>query len=509
GTIRDVSVEGAPPGTLVEVADLFFNTPARRKFLKTIATEMAHIADTASAMAMGWPSVGFTLSHNGKSLFLWPPAATPADRVREVLGADLAKGLIPLSLEAPHVSATGFLVPPDVSRSTGRGLFVFVNGRLVRDRVATHAVSAGYGSRLMKGRRPVAAVFLSVPADEVDVNVHPTKAEVRFALASLVHDALARAVDQALSGASRGSSGPDGEKIPVSWRGSLHPAARPPETAPPPPRSATYSDSPAPPESRTQAPERSAFPLTEPEPARPPLGPWGSHGPSSRIEEVLQAAPAPSPRPEPSSGLRGQTALAFSGPEEAEAGFSVVGRLAPCYILVQCRGGLLLVDQHAAHERILFERFSGFGEGGRPESQALLLPETVELSHAEAEALEPLLPGLSRTGLDVERFSGRTFVVKSQPAMLSGCGLGELVRGIAEEAVAVGTSGVLDRVLSAAYAHMACRGAIKAGERLAPLEMERLVRDLLACRNPGQCPHGRPVWLWWSPADLEKAFGRK
>ncbi|MBW1989163.1 MAG: DNA mismatch repair endonuclease MutL [Deltaproteobacteria bacterium] len=475
GTIKDVSTEGAPPGTMVEACDLFYNTPARRKFLKTIPTEMAHMADILCALAMGWPRVGFSLSHNGRTQLEWLPCATPAQRVAEVLGKDAGGALIPVEHEEEVVSLTGFLAPPHINRTTGRNLFVFVNNRLVRDRVVHHAVMTGYEGRLMKGRKPVAALFVTVPPDAVDVNVHPAKAEVRFTRAARVHDAVAAAVRRAVSGAA-----------PVQTPG-WEPPARP--KAPPP---AGEQGEPPASAARANAPSAHAS-LSRTRQA---------HG----VEEAL--VHALSPAAEPSAGPAGRAALFSEQADQGDPSLSVVGQVAHSYIVCETNGGLVLVDQHAAHERVLYEAFS---RGGKPQSQTLLIPETVELSHAEANALESLLPGLADAGLSMDRFSGRTFAIKAVPAVLSHADAASLARELAEAAAETGVSTpqALSRALSAAWARMACKAAVKAGQPLNPPAMQKLLADLLACNHPAQCPHGRPVWLYWDKGWIERAFSRK
>ena len=448
GKIQNVLETGAPRGTLIEVRDLFFNVPARRKFLKSAATEMAHISDTVAAMAMAWPQVSFSLSHNGRSQEVWPAVRSQADRVHAVLGQDTAGAFLEITVSGPGLEIHGWMGPPEAARSSTRALYLFVNGRLVKDQVATHAVMEGYRGRLMKGQYPAAVLFITVPPDEVDVNVHPAKAQVRFAKPGPIHDALARAVSQRLTSLDR-----------ALW-----------DSSPPP---------------RDSAPAARETSWTAREKYRPDLP--GRVAPLAVYE-----------RPQEPVFVQDK------GPRS----FSCIGQVFGTYLLCESALGLVIVDQHAAHERILYEKFQAMARQGSVPVQNLLVPETFEMSHEDAGILEALIPEMEKAGLIVERFSGRTFVVKAVPALLSGRPMQGLVRELVDKAALASRSRSLEEAMEQNLKSMACHGAIRANQILSKEEMEALVRDLAQCEHPGQCPHGRPTWIAWTKAELEKDFKR-
>jgi DNA mismatch repair protein MutL len=453
GKIVRVTETGAPPGTLVRVTRLFYNIPARRKFLKTINTEMGHIADTVNGMALGWPRVHFTLTHNARTVKQWPRAADGAERAADVLGQADRGGLVPIDARSGPARLCGWAAPAHIARNTSRGAFFFVNGRRVRDRVIQHGLFEGFHGRLMKGRFPLAVLFLTLPYDQVDVNVHPTKHEVRFADPQRVHDLVRDSVMQALAGAERRmwGRGRDDAMAPVNKAGVAEPAAG-------------YAPRPPPPAG-----------------ARP-----------ARVAENRPAHPPPA-----------QKTLWQAG---RFAGLTVIGQFRGTYIICQDGDDLILIDQHAAHERIVFEALGG--RGGRPESQRLLLPETLELGFAEARVLEQLVDELAALGLEIEPFGGTTFAVKAVPALLGGTDAAGLVRGLAEHCAEIGLNAGLDKIMTSCRMVMACHTAVRANQRLADAEVRRLLEALDRCENPSHCPHGRPTWIRWTLGDLEKRFGR-
>ena len=464
GKIESVKDAGIPPGTMITVRDLFFNTPARRKFMKTVATEMAHIGDGLASLALGHPPIHFDLRHDGRSLRRWPPATDPAERVAAVLGASLRRDLLPLALTTESVTVSGWAAAPRVNRRTARGIHIFVNGRPVRDRTVRHAILHGYRQRLMKGQYPVAVCYLSVPVEEVDVNVHPAKYEVRFVRPQAVHGAVAGAVHAALTAGER-----------------------PPGPAPTAviDRPATARPSPGVAESYTPFQRRRPWPGT-----RPPLR-------DSRPETAGTPTPAPPP---PQAALW------------AEGGFArlnVIGQLGRTYIVCASEDGLVLIDQHAAHERIYYEQLRKRDGMANAASQPLLIPETLELDFREAAALGAMLATLGRLGVVIEPFGGNTFIIRAAPDFLAQVELGPMIREIIERAAAAGVKPDPQALGEASLQIMACHGAIRARQRLDPRQMQRLLVQLEACDNPSHCPHGRPTWIRWTLRELEKAFGRR
>jgi len=461
GKVTHVTETGAPPGTMVSVKQLFYNTPARRKFLKTVRTEMSHIADTMSRIALSRPKVQFRLLHNGTVVKSWSPVMDSAARVAEVLGADAGSSLKHIVHSSQEVSVTGWLTPPRMSRSTARGISIFVNGRYVNDRVVQHALFEGYRGRLMKGRYPVAVLCVDVPPDRVDVNVHPTKHEVRFLDQDTVHRTVEGLVSDGLGQIRR-----------ISWSPAL------------------------------RASPRVAVRMSE------SVAPFGSE----RRPMAIRKEPAAATREE-EPGSREADTVPGQGrlwEQPLFSGLHVIGQLQHTYILCESTDGLILVDQHAAHERILLEQLQDRTSGAAGPSQSLLVPEMIDVGYREADALNRLLPELQRHGLFIDPFGGNTFAVKSVPSFLSEKEIKPLLLEMVEETLSVGSlsSSGLEMALGRCLNLIACHGAIRAHQSLNDQEMKHLLSQLGRCRNASQCPHGRPVWIQWSYRFLEKSFGR-
>jgi DNA mismatch repair protein MutL len=383
--------------------------------------------------------------------------------VADVLGRSLQKDLFPLALENEAAAVTGWVASPRVNRSTSRGVHLLVNGRHVKARALLHAVMQGYRQRLMKGQFPVAVCHVRVPADQVDVNVHPTKHEVRFARQRDVHGVVAGAVAAALDQADRrqrpGTGGSPQPPAPLPSRigERIRPYQRP--------SFENDVSSPAPP-ART-------LPPAEPEPARE------------------------APR---------QTNLWQQG---RFARLNVIGQFRRTYLLCESEEGLIVIDQHAAHERVYYEQLQRRRGSTNAAAQRLLIPETIDLGHREAALLQNLLPVLAPLGFEIEPFGGTTFAVKAAPLMLLEGELGPVIREILESALAAGTNADPEAILDGSVKIMACHGAIRARQALDERQIRRLLQQMDECDNPSHCPHGRPTWIRWTQHDLEKAFGRQ
>ncbi len=470
GTIKKVSETGAPPGTSVTVRHLFYNTPARRKFLKTVATEFGHIADTIAAVAMGWPQVRFRLDHNGHRIKNWPAVADPIDRVIDIWGKGLGADMCAVRHASAAAAVSGWVLAPRVHRSTSRGIFTYVNGRFVRDRVIQHALFAGYAGRLMKGRYPLAVMFITVPHDQVDVNVHPTKHQIKFFQQKTVHETVQLAVGDALRNADRAQWGPRATTISNDTKQTA-------ETV------ANYHG-------QQMNSTAGGF---EPQPYRskPPAMVAGERFSNDRISQTDPVEQLPFWQTRRFADLR------------------VIGQLHNTYILCESQGGLILIDQHAAHERVFYEQLKRHRHQSAPASQQLLVPETLELGFREADILKRLLPDLQRVGFAVEPFGGNTFAVKAVPALLAAKEIKPAIIEVAEKIAASGLPARIDKAVDAALKLIACHGVIRAHQPLARPEMQHLLQQLDACENPSHCPHGRPTFIEWSNSMLEKAFGRK
>jgi DNA mismatch repair protein MutL len=539
GRLVNVAEAGAPVGTLVTVRQLFFNTPARRKFLKSIATEMAHIADILASLALAWPQVHFRLTHNDRVVKSWPAVGDPFERAADVLGGVPRGELHPVDSRDGDIALSGWISSPRTFRKTAGGVFTLVNRRFVRDRVVQHALFQGYAQRLVKGQFPLAVLSIQVPFDQVDVNVHPAKSEVRFARPNDVHEAVRRAVAQTLYDVDRPSWKPGGFQEIKPEAGQVRDAnqifgvrrfegaASSPDyrgETPLPQKDAVVGLQPSASSlglvgEASSLDDRGGTPLPQKDavvglqPSASSLGLEGAASspdyrggtPLPQVHEKAILPPSAFRLPPSSPSLSSQSDL---WERRGFAGMRVIGQLHDTYIICEAREGMILIDQHAAHERVLYEQLSRRAENLRVPSQALLVPETVELGFREAQALESLMPHLLELGLEVEPFGGGTVVVKSIPGFLSGREIRPLVTEMAE--AAAGPAGPADpqAVLDFCRQRAACHGAIRAGQALTPDQMQTLLRQLDECGNLSHCPHGRPTWIRYDIGMIERAFKR-
>ena len=486
GKIQKVTEIGAPVGTQVTVRQLFFNTPARRKFLKGIQTEMSHIADVVAAMALGRPGVQFKLVHNNKLLKNWVAVSNPEDRVIHILGPELKKGLITVQHDDGYLQLEGWLSSPSTTRRTSRGMHIYINGRAARDRVVQHALFEGYAGRLVKGQFPMAVLFVRVPFDRVDVNVHPAKNEVRFSDQKRVHDTVRSAVAQALQQVDSQKWGrrfPQ-EKMqfikekPKAYQGTGAWTASPQHEA----------------KETLAASLKTALPPS----SSPPIG-------------TLSDGPGPhtvSTKPAGGSGFSKEV------PDQAKlwdqtrfSDLKIIGQYQDIYIVCESNQDLILLDQHAAHERILYEKLTQ-ARNVKTESQGLLIPETIDLNYREAKVLDKFLPELATLGFTIEPFGGDTFAIKSVPAVLGEREIKSLVVEMVEKWIEDGSGDAVEKAVDDSIKLMACHGAIRANQRLTNMEIKTMLEQLDACENPSNCPHGRPTWIKLDKTFFEKAFKR-
>jgi len=449
-------------GTRVEAAGLFRAVPARLKFLKSARAEYLAAADMLKRLAMARPAIAFSLEHDGRRTWASPSAADPLARLADVLGSEFAENSVAVALEADGLRLSGHAGLPTWHRGTAQAQYLFVNGRPVRDRLLQGAVRAGYEELVPRGRFPVLALFLDVPPDRVDVNVHPAKTEIRFRdggrVRSLIVSALRRALAEeghraAVPPAGFGMGG-------VGAAGSLIGRFRPGGTGAPP----------------LELAERAAV-------WQAPLDP-GLH----------PSAPPPAPEAPEATGLPLGAARA---------------QLHDTYIVAQTGDGIVLVDQHAAHERLVLERMRRALADGPPPRQTLLLPEVVELEEAGAERLAAKAEELGELGLVLERFGPEAVLVRETPAALGEADVKGLVRDLADDLAEHGLALTLKERLEHVAATMACHGSVRAGRRLGAQEMDALLREMEATPRSGQCNHGRPTYVELKLADIERLFGRR
>ena len=463
GVVNKVSQCGCPPGTQVWVRDLFFNQPARRKFLKTEKTEFGHVADLLTRLALSRPEVHFSLRLRNRQVNDWPGTVNLQQRLAQVFSKDFSQSWLPLSQQQGPVKIEGYFSPPELHRSSSSMLFLYVNGRAVRDHLLRIAILEAYRTLLPKGQFPLGVLFLTLPHQQVDVNVHPTKAEVRFQDAGTVAKMVTRAVRTALS---------DMESRrwtrPLAAKGWQRPVRIPPQR------------------------EWKQVPLENMSIAEPGGAGYAAQDflpVRSPADEDLAAGNEEKPR-----GLFGD--------------LSLIGQLHHSYILCEADDGLILIDQHAAHERVFFEIFRREAIGGELASQILMIPETIEVTGEESAWLKDSLPLFSRLGFALEPFGINTFVLRAVPAAALRQEpqrlLLELVASGCEGARSLGTEALLEKLLQS----MACRVAIKAGQKLGKDEMAALLQQLDGLELSSTCPHGRPLWWKLTLGELERMFGR-
>ncbi len=464
GNMKEVAEAASPPGTMIEVAQLFYNTPARRKFLKAASTELAHISGLVTELALAQPHLEFRFLQDGKSVFHLPDAEDWYQRTIQIFGAEMAEQLIPVEAHQGRIRFTGGVSRPHYTRGAKTHQFFFVNRRSIRNRLLAHALYEAYDTLLMKGRHPVAILFIELDSSMVDVNVHPAKREVRFRTPQEIHQMVIEAIRRAL----REGTMPGLAQEKVS---AVFPSEN--EIAP---LSGVE-------ERKSQVREATASYLRHQEGLKSvrPDRPMSAYPPPVRMEERKTVIP--------------------------------LGQIQKSYIVADVEGDLEIIDQHAAHERILYERLlSRMASGhssGHAETQPLLIPETLELSAHDAVLLRSHLEKLKETGLEMEEFGSTSFVIRSVPAILAQRDLKRLVLDLLDDLREWDRTATVEETKKRLVASLACHGAIRAHDSLTLPEMSALLRDLQDYPGVHSCPHGRPIQRRFTLNDLEKMFGRR
>jgi DNA mismatch repair protein MutL len=518
--VRDIA---APSGAEFEIRDLFFNVPARRKFLKTDATESFHIANLVTHYALSNPAVAFLLTHNQRESLRVTPAEDLRTRAYQIFGEEWVDDLIEVRLEDGQMSVRGYVSSPSIPRASRESQYFFINGRYVRDRVMGRALGEAYRAMMPAGSYPTAMLFLELPPREVDVNVHPAKTEVRFVRSARVHDLVREAVLQAIRVAKAAATPFIKETSPPSTPGGESSSWRPPAVGSATGERPTPSGSPLPsPEQlRIELRDRDGDPaerMLKPMPP-PPLGVTGVA--MEVVEEVLPTAGVEAtslpllPGRARLGCLGSRPAESSSSPLKAAQNLALIaeeitplGQLHQSFIIAADRSGLLLIDQHVAHERILFEEHWGALRRRQITVQRLLLPETVDLSPAQALAIEELLPILEENGFEIGRLSGRTLAIHAVPAILSTQAAQTLLLELLDTIEGERRNFSLDGLHAEIAASLACRAAVKIHMPLAPEKMRWMIDRLLEMENPATCPHGRPIILRLTAREIEKGFQR-
>jgi DNA mismatch repair protein MutL len=477
-----------PPGTRVEVRDLFFATPARLKFLKAPRMEAAHAIDVVNRIAMAEPAVSFTLTAEDRSPVRLPASRSGLldarlERLAQVIGREFAENALAIDAEREGVRLTGHAGLPTLNRGTAQAQYLFVNGRVVRDRLLQGAVRAAYQDFLARDRHPMLALFLDLDPQLVDVNVHPAKAEVRFRDAGLVRGLIVGALKHALAEAGHRAA----TTVSAGALGAFRPGSN---------LARAYAVPARPPAPGLA--EQAARYFAPPGPASAALG----RNAADQALACLEAPPA----------ARAETGTEAAEPGEAGEAFplgAAKAQLHDTYILAQTKDGLVIVDQHAAHERLVYERMKDAVEQGGIERQALLIPEVVELAEGAAARLAEHADDLARLGLVVEPFGPGAVAVREVPALVAKGDIAGLVRDVADELEATGEALSLKERIQAVCSTLACHGSVRAGRRLTQAEMDALLRQMESTPHSGQCNHGRPTYVELKLADIERLFGRR
>jgi DNA mismatch repair protein MutL len=518
-----------PAGTVVEVKRLFERVPARRKFLKSERAEAAAITDVVRRLAMAEPRVHIVLTGSDRQTLNWPGQTGEGARHRrlaQVMGADFADNSVELDNERGPARISGLAGLPTYSKANSLSQFMFVNGRPVRDKVLMGALRAAYSDFMRRDRYPAVAIFIDLPSAEVDVNVHPAKAEVRFRDPGNVRAAVIRAIKDAFASAGVKPNSRAGQDAVAAFRAD---AASDPSAngAPAPARADTPLELPAAlheaaPAAADQAAQAAAGgtqgPIAEasPEPifaranragfgerTQPPFAGAveGTSALKQQQVEIEAVEPSGKVEPEPEADESEEDAAFPLGVARAQ--------LFENYILAQTPDSLVLIDQHAAHERLVYERFKSELADGPIPAQRHLIPVIVEMTEEDCARLEEAAPGLKELGLGIERFGPRAVAVHETPALLGKPDVTRLIRDLADQLAEWDDTNMVAERLEAIAGRMACHGSVRSGRRLKAEEMNRLLRDMERTPHSGQCIHGRPTYVELKKSDIERLFGRR
>lgn len=484
GKLTAVRDHGGAAGTVIEARSLFFNVPARRKFLRTENTEFSHVEQQLRLHAIANPQVAFTLTHNGELVLHLPATRDMLERIRGLVGEELATRLLKIEETTLHgVTVSGYIGGPGMSRSNRQMQTTYLNGRPIESANISYGLREGYHTALMKGQYPVTFLFIQMDPTAFDVNVHPAKKEVRFHDGNSVRDTIARSVSRTLENASKLHTGhaPAGRPLPAaSTPAPVIPASRQEELEMP--------------VTPSSAPLRQMPVASEPRPVLVPSPPRPSE-PVSTPEVML-------PKPV-------ENAKTASSDVPSPNDFRIIGVLQKLYVLMESKEGLVLMDQHAAHERVNFEKFRRALESGGVPCQRLLMPITLQTTPRDADVLKQNQASLTRLGIEIEPFGPNIFKVEALPSFLKTDDPAAWLDQVIEELSSLTAKASSLRLSEDAIATTACRASVKSNDVLSIPELQALLKDLFACEMPYCCPHGRPTLVQISTAELERKFGRR
>ncbi|QZN80682.1 DNA mismatch repair endonuclease MutL [Stenotrophomonas sp. DR822] len=499
GKIGEVTPRAHAPGTTVEVRELFYNVPARRKFLRAERTELGHIEEWLRSLALARPDVELRVSHNGKASRRYKPGDLYSDvRLAETLGEDFANQAVRVDHSSAGLRLHGWIAQPHYSRASTDQQYLYVNGRSVRDRSVAHAVKMAYGDVLYHGRQPAYVLFLELDPTRVDVNVHPAKHEVRFRDSRLVHDFVYRTLKDALADTRAGMTAQE------IGAGAAHPAAGDPAAAMPGATASSFGYVRGPAPGAGQGGGGGGFSGWRPQ---QPLGLQVADAPAAYA--ALYASPAGAERGAAVPPMPMENGLPVTS---ADAGVPPLGyavaQLHGIYILAENAEGLIVVDMHAAHERIGYERLKNAHDGIGLQSQPLLVPITLAVGEREADTAEAEADTLAALGFEITRAGPGALHVRSIPALLAHAEPEGLLRDVLTDLREHGQSRRIATARDELLSTMACHGAVRANRRLTVPEMNALLRDMEITERSGQCNHGRPTWARFSLAEIDRWFLR-
>lgn len=518
GIVKEPRPCGAPSGTQIDVRRLFLNTPVRRKFLKSQATEFAHVSEQFTRIALAQPRIHLTLRHNDKLVFELPAADDLGDRIEQLFGSELRGRMIPIDGDQAGLRLWGFTGHPDESRATRKAQYLFVNGRWIQDRTVQHALTEAYRGLQMIGRQPVCFLFLEVPPDEVDVNVHPTKAEVRFVDPQRLYRLVLSSIRRRFLGLNFESPLQPATSRPAAGVPVLSPEL--PMFASPAPSSTLDPAA----EDRQRA-DFAAWAKTHLETSAPREGIEDLEAAAAALElRHFDTAPADSPRSASATELVAPTEWPNAEQRPAEVESTAFPPAPPavrsyedspramqvldCYLVVESGDAVTLIDQHALHERIMYEQLRRRVLEGRIEVQRLLMPVLAEMTPREVGLLLDQTEVLAELGLEVSSLGGRSVGISAYPVLLRRADPVELVRAVVEQIEQAGQKLTRRDLIDSLLHMMACKAAIKAGQRLAPEEIDSLLAQRHLVDDAHHCPHGRPTALTLTRAELDRQFGR-
>ncbi len=495
---------GCPEGTTVEVRDLFFNVPARRKFLRSTSTETGHVNEQFTRLALAYPDVAFAMSSNGRSTHNLPPTDNHLPRIAKLYGAELSEALLPVERDERGLRIRAYLAPPVHSRAAAQWQYVYVNGRFVRDRFAHHAIREAYRGLMEPNRHGVVFLFLEIDPSRVDVNVHPTKIEVRWADSNLIHSQVLSALRETLQRADltpalrmqRSSAAPIDEAEQERIRHEL--AAILKSTAPVQGGSGPWSG---------------AMPGQN-----DPQRPWSSMGPNSPLEapgsgfswEGWRSMYGPpregGPMADERGGLQGSSGRTFGPPPEEGTRRAV--QMHNLYLVAETDEGIMIVDQHALHERVMYEQLRQRFTAGPLESQRLLLPETIRVTAGQAGLLESHAELLAQMGIEVTPFGTDSVALHAVPALLRDLDAASFLRDLLDRLAQNEAPNHTEALVHDLLDMMACKAAVKAGDPLTQEEINALMEQRHLVEKSSSCPHGRPTMLRFTKAELNRQFKR-